>query len=76
MDCVKAHSSPSQLFFLYLVHDVPSPEINIGVLEARFTCIRATVVYYNAAEVAVAVTHSFLFYSVSAYSAKPLLLCT
>lgn len=62
--------------FCHRLHDVTLSEINLDVLEARFTCIQATVVYYNAAEVALAVTHSFLFCSASAYSTKPPLLCT
>lgn len=52
------------------VHGVTFSRINLDVLEARFTCIEAPVVYYNAAEAAEAVTHSFLFRSASAYSAK------
>ena len=47
---------------------VPLLQINLDVLQARFTCIPATLVYYNAAQVAAAVTHSFHFNSVSAYS--------
>lgn len=82
---VQAWKPPSQksllLWILFISfwpswYDATLSEINLDVLEAGFTCIWAPVVYYNAAEVALAVTHSFLFCSASAYSTKPPLLCT
>lgn len=82
---VHACEPPSQkyvILWILFISFWPSPydatlsEVNLDVLEAGFTCIRAPVVYYNAAVVALAVTHSFLFCSASAYSTKPPLLCT